>query len=75
MVRALLARHGRDSDLAKAIGDDFKGKISVVFYAIAIPLSFVHVGIAGALYLTVSLIWLVPDLRIERVANVNSDIA
>jgi len=72
LVRALLARHGSNSELAKAIGDDFKGKISVVFYAVAIPLSFVHVGISGALYLTVSLIWVVPDLRIERVVNSDS---
>jgi uncharacterized membrane protein len=69
LVRALLARHGNDSALAKAIGDDFKGKISLVFYILAIPLAFVHVGISAALYLTVSLIWVIPDLRIERVSE------
>ncbi len=73
LVRALLARHGHDSELAKAIGKDFKGKISVVFYALAIPLSFVHVGVAGALYLAVSLIWIVPDLRIERFTNTGNN--
>jgi uncharacterized membrane protein len=74
LVRALLSRHGRESALAKAIGDDFKGKISLAFYILAIPLAFVHVGISGALYLTVSLIWVVPDLRIERVAeSVNNE--
>ncbi|MES1190713.1 MAG: TMEM175 family protein [Steroidobacter sp.] len=69
LVRALLARHGRDSTLGKAIGDDFKGKISVVFYVIAIPLAFVHVLISGVIYLTVALMWVIPDLRIERVAD------
>ena len=69
LVRALLARNGADSPLAKAIGDDFKGKISLVFYILAIPLAFVHVGISGALYLVVSLIWVVPDLRIERISE------
>ena len=69
LVRALLARNGPDSPLAKAIGDDFKGKISLVFYILAIPLAFVHVGISGALYLVVSLMWVIPDLRIERVVE------
>jgi len=73
LVRALLARHGNDSVLAKAIGDDFKGKVSLVFYILAIPLAFVHVGISAALYITVSLIWVIPDLRIERVPDSNSD--
>jgi len=69
LVRALLARHGADSTLAKAIGNDFKGKISLVFYILAIPLAFVHVGISAALYITVALMWVVPDLRIERVSD------
>ena len=66
LVRALLAHHDRDSALAKAIGDDFKGKISVAIYAVAIPLAFVSSWIACALYVVVAIIWLVPDKRIER---------
>src|SRR5262245_14351847 len=42
LVRVLLAHHEKDSVLAKAIGDDFKGKISVVIYAVAVPLAFVR---------------------------------
>ena len=34
--------HSRDSALAKAVGKDFKGKVSVVCYAVAIPLAFVN---------------------------------
>ncbi len=64
---AILARHGKDSLLAKALGSDLKGKISPVLYVIAIPAAFVHPAIAGGLYVLVALIWLIPDRRIERV--------
>ena len=66
LVRLLLAVEGPDSTLAKAIGGDLKGNISLALYAAAIPLAFVHQVIADALYVTVALIWLVPDRRIER---------
>lgn len=67
LVQALLAVHGRDSTLGKAVQDDFKGKISVVIYVIAIPLAFVSTWISGILYVLVAVIWLVPDRRIENV--------
>ena len=67
LVRALLAIHGQESVLAAAVGSDFKGKISMVFYGVAIPLAFVNSWLAGALYVVVAAIWLVPDSRIERV--------
>jgi uncharacterized membrane protein len=57
---------GVDSLLARAIGKDLKGKLSVVAYALAIALSFVNHWIAGAIYILVALVWLVPDKRIER---------
>jgi uncharacterized membrane protein len=52
--------------LAAAVGNDLKGKISIGCYVVAIPLAFVSQWIAGALYVTVALIWLVPDRRIEK---------
>ncbi len=67
MTRVLLANHPRDSLLHKALGADFKGKISVVIYAAAILLAFVLTWAALALYVVVALIWLVPDTRFERV--------
>jgi uncharacterized membrane protein len=67
LVRALLAVHGLDSKLAQAVQRDFKGKISVVLYVIAIPLAFVSTWLAGGLYVLVAIIWLVPDRRIENV--------
>ena len=66
LMRAILAVHGKDSVLGRAVGSDFKGKFSPVLYACAIPLAFVHPWISCGLYLAVALIWLVPDARIER---------
>jgi uncharacterized membrane protein len=63
---ALLALHGRESVLATALGRDLKGKLSVVVYLLAIPLAFVEPLIACALYVSVAVIWLVPDRRIEK---------
>lgn len=63
---ALISHHGRDSDLAIAIGRDFKGKISLVFYLVAIPLSFVNSWFSCAIYVLVATIWLIPDRRIEK---------
>lgn len=67
LTRALLALHGADSVLATALGRDLKGKISVVIYAVAIPLAFVSAWAAGGLYVLVAIMWLVPDRRIERI--------
>jgi len=66
LVRALLSVHSRNSVLATALGSDFKGKISMVIYIVAIPLALVKWWIACALYILVAIIWLVPDRRIER---------
>jgi len=66
LVRSLLAVHEADSPLARAIGKDFKGTISMVIYAAALPLAFVHPRIAIALYVLVAVMWIVPDPRIER---------
>jgi uncharacterized membrane protein len=66
LVRAILAVEGHDSVLARAIGKDVKGNISLLIYAIAIPMAFVMEWVAGALYGAVALMWLIPDRRIER---------
>ena len=66
LTRTILrAQHGRNRRLAAAIGSDLKGKLSLAFYVAAIPLAFVHQAIADVLYVSVALIWLVPDRRIE----------
>jgi len=66
LVRALLARHGKDSVLGKAIGSDLKGNLSLAAYVLAILVASSNRWIACALYVAVALAWLVPDLRIER---------
>ncbi len=63
---AIVARNGRSSALAVALGSDYKGKLSMSFYASAIPLAFFQPWISIALYVLVALIWFVPDQRIER---------
>jgi uncharacterized membrane protein len=66
LTRVLLGTHGPDSLLAKALGTDFKGKISVAIYVAAIPLAFVNTSVALGAYVAVALLWLVPDRRFER---------
>ena len=66
LAHILLNLHGRDSVLATALGSDYKGLISMLTYAIAIPLAFVSVWIAGSLYVLVAVMWFIPDQRIER---------
>ena len=66
LTRTLISLHGRDSVLASAVGRDFKGKVSVVIYTVAILLAFVNSWLACALYVLVAVMWLIPDRRIER---------
>ena len=66
LTRVLVSSPGRDSALAKAVGKDFKGKVSMVCYAVAIPLAFVNAWLACGLYVLVVVMWLIPDRRIER---------
>ena len=67
LTRAIVARQGRDSLLARAVGSDIKGKLSPLLYMVAIPVALSAPAIAGGLYALVALMWLVPDRRIERV--------
>ena len=66
LVRSLIRANGRDSAVARAIGSDVKGNLSLVIYAAAIPLAFVSPWISYALYVVVALVWFVPDRRFVR---------
>src|SRR3977135_4126596 len=66
LSRSLIAHDGTPSTLASAVRGDFKGKVSVLIYVAAIPLSFVNRWLALALYAFVAFLWFVPDRRIER---------
>jgi uncharacterized membrane protein len=63
---AIIAEEGPGSRLAKAIGSDWKGRLSPVFYSLAIGVAFVSSWISQLIYVAVALIWLVPDRRIEK---------
>jgi uncharacterized membrane protein len=65
LQREIIVEHGPSSKLAEAVGRDVKGMVSAVLYAAAIPLAFWDPRISYALYACVSLMWLVPDRRIE----------
>ena len=67
LQKLIIASQGQDSLLKKAIGGDWKGKMSPVIYGLAIPLAFWSQWISLGLYVLVALVWLVPDRRIERV--------
>jgi uncharacterized membrane protein len=67
LQQCIIASQGSDSLLKKAVGSDWKGKLSPVLYLSAIPLAFWSQWIAQALYVVAALIWLVPDRRIEKV--------
>jgi uncharacterized membrane protein len=66
LQHTIIAKEGRDSLLAQAIGKDRKGKISPFLYLAAIPFAFVNSWIAGGLYVLAALLWLIPDPRIEK---------
>ncbi len=66
LQRVIIVSEGPESALAAAVGSDMKGKLSLLFYALAIPLAFVSPWVAGSLYVAVAIMWLIPDRRIER---------
>jgi uncharacterized membrane protein len=66
LQRLILRSEGPRSLLAVALGSDFKGKISLSLYAVAIAAAFLHPVISVLLYLAGALMWLIPDRRIER---------
>jgi TMEM175 potassium channel family protein len=65
----IAANGGKESLLAKAVGNDKKGLSSQLMYAIAIPAAFWHAWLSDLLYVAVAIMWLVPDRRIVRVIN------
>jgi hypothetical protein len=69
LEQLIIASQGSDSILKRAIGSDWKGKLSPLLYAAAIPLAFWWEWISLGLYVFVALLWLVPDRRIEHVLS------
>lgn len=69
LVRSLLKHHGRDSELASALGNALKDKISVAAYLIAILVAFFMPIVSCIIYILVAIFWLIPDRRIENRIN------
>jgi uncharacterized membrane protein len=69
LARRLVAGHGAGSPLAVALGKDRKGRASTVLYAVGVALAFVHPWLGFAVYIGVSMMWLLPDRRIEAQLN------
>jgi uncharacterized membrane protein len=69
LTHTLISHHGQESALATAMGKDVKGKLSLLTYAVAIPLAFFNSWLACALYTLVAVMWLIPDRRIEKTLN------
>jgi uncharacterized membrane protein len=66
LSRVLIAVNGEHSPLAKAVGEDRKGRMSLAIYLLAVPVAFWRPEVSGAMYVLVAIMWLVPDRRIER---------
>ena len=66
LERLIIARQGRDSVLAAALGPDWKAVLSMTLYLLAMLLAFKSPQLASGLYVFVAMLWFLPDLRIER---------
>ena len=67
LAKTIVNAEGEDSLLAKAIGDDRKGRLSLAVYFAAVPIAFYKPWLAGAMYVVVAVVWFLPDRRVERV--------
>jgi uncharacterized membrane protein len=67
LERSIIACNGPDSKLAKAVGSELKGIVSLLLYALAVPLAFVRPWIAIMLYVVIAAAWFIPDRRIESI--------
>lgn len=66
LERAIIKTHGEASVLRQALGSNIKGNASPVLYSFGIASAFISPWIAGTIYVSVAIMWLIPDRRIER---------
>ena len=71
----LVALEGKESTLARALGRDYKGKTSLILYAVSVPLAFLDPRISTAIYILVAFIWFIPDRRIEKTVSSASSVS
>jgi uncharacterized membrane protein len=68
LAHCLTGIHGRESEFAKALGTDTKGKLSVIIYTLGVGLCFIHPLIGLGMYFLVAVMWFIPDRRFENKA-------
>jgi uncharacterized membrane protein len=73
LQQCIISTDGPDSVLKRAIGTDWKGKMSPILYSIAILAAFWLTWVAQVIYVIIAFIWLVPDSRIERTIKENNN--
>jgi uncharacterized membrane protein len=69
LQKCIVAELGRDSKLAASLGNDLKGKLSLVLYLGSIPVAFLNPWISNAIHVFVAILWLIPDRRIGRIVR------
>ena len=69
LQRIIIADHGHDSKLAQVIGEDWKGRLSIVLYATGTGVAFLKPWVSPVIYAIVALIWLIPDRRLEHIID------
>jgi hypothetical protein len=65
LYRKLNKQHGHDAQPATTWGSNLKGKAPIAVYLFAIPLPFVNQGLSFGLYVPKSILWIIPEPRIE----------
>jgi uncharacterized membrane protein len=63
---AIIACNGPESEIARAVGSDWKGKVSLASYIVSLPVAFISPPLSAAIFVTVAALWFIPDRRIER---------
>jgi uncharacterized membrane protein len=74
LAHCLTSLHGKNSTFTQSLGNDWKGKVSVIIYAFGIALCFVHPYIGFGLYVVVATLWFIPDKRFEKTAEAEENV-
>ena len=70
LARTIITSNGADSEVARAIGDDRKGRVSLLMYTLGVGLAWVSPWISYGLYVAVAVMWFIPDRRLEQATAV-----
>lgn len=71
LIKTIIDSHGKESVLAKAMENDYKGTISWIGYLVAIGVAYFYPYISALIYLLIAIVWFIPEKRIEREFHAN----